>query len=354
MFRYLSHSTLVLFLVICFVAPVQAAEPFGLLDCTTDFSSEVVLNDAALVAMIPLTEPGGVRPDRDHETFFIVVKHYLQRVRGLLLIARGEAEQRPLLLTAACGPYPEAAAHIRTFFSELTVAQKQTLIKHRDMVWPRTHRTAVQIGAVAQIPAGDGLDAFSIEVHEVTNTQYRQFIEAGGYTTKGWWAEDGWAWLQARKRRQPSYWDSSQFKAPDQPVVGIAWYEADAYCRWAGKALPNERQWEKACQGEDGRKFPWGDEPLRRSQTETTSESDKLFMAPAVVGSMPQTQSPYGVHDMAGNVLEWTQTARDGQVVLCGGSGSSYTPNVGCGVRYTLLPGIAANFIGFRCQLATP
>lgn len=354
MFRYVSHSVLVLFLAICFVAPVYAAEPFGLPDCSTDFSAEVILNDAALDAMIPLTEPGGVRPNRDHETFFIVLRYYLQRVQGLLLIARSETEQRPLLLTAACGPYPEAPPHIRTFFAELTVTQKQTLIAYRDLVWPRTHRATVQIGAMAHIPASDTLDAFSIEVLEVTNAQYQKFIEAGGYTIQDLWAADGWTWLQARQRKQPSYWDNASFNAPEQPVVGVTWYEADAYCRWAGKALPSERQWQRACQGDDGRKYPWGNQPLTPPQTATATASGSSYTAPSVVGSMPQTQSPYGVYDMAGNVLEWTQTARDSQKVLCGGSGSSYTPNVGCDVRYTLLPGIAANFVGFRCLSAKP
>lgn len=354
MSRHLSYNAVMLFLLLCLVPPVQAAEPFDLPDCAADFASEVVLNAAVLDAMIPLTEPGGVRPNREHETLFIVAKHYLQRLQGLLLMARGEADQRPLLLTAACAPYPDATAHIRTFFTALTAAQKQTLIEHRDMVWPQSQRATVQLGSMAQIPAGGGLAAFAVEVHEVTNAQYRQFIEAGGYTTQTLWAEDGWAWLQARDRKQPSYWDNEQFNAPEQPTVGVTWFEADAYCRWAGKALPNERQWERACQGDDGRKFPWGDHPMPPAQTAATEEAGTPYSAPAVVGRMPQTQSPYGVHDMAGNVLEWTQTARDSQMVLCGGSGGSHASNVGCDVRYTLLPGIAANFIGFRCQSAQP
>ena len=354
MFRHVSYHVVMLCLLLCLVSPVQAAEPFGLPDCAADFASEVVLNAAALDAMIPLTEPSGTRPNSDHETLFIVSRYYLQRLQALLLIPRREAEQRPLLLTATCAPYPEAPAHMRTFFAALTTAQKQTMIAYRDRVWPQSQRATVQIGAMVRIPAGNELDAFAIEVHEVTNAQYRQFIEAGGYTTQELWTEDGWAWLQAHTRNHPSYWDNEQFNAPNQPTVGVTWFEADAYCRWAGKALPSERQWERACQGDDGRKFPWGNQPLTPPQTATTSESGDTYTAPSVVGSTPQTQSPYGVQDMAGNVLEWTQTARDGQKLLCGGSGSSYTPNVGCGIRYSLLPGVAANFIGFRCQSANP
>jgi hypothetical protein len=354
MFRHLSHHAVMLFLLLCLAPSVKAAEPFDLPDCAADFASEVVLSAAALDAMIPLTEPGGVRPNQDHETLFIVAKYYLQRLQGLLLIARGKDDQRPLLLTATCSPYTAAAEHIRTFFAALTMAQKQALIEYRDMVWPQAQHATVQLGAMAQVPAGGALEAFAIDVHEVTNEQYRRFIEAGGYTTQSLWAEDGWAWLQAHQRKQPSYWDNEQFNAPEQPTVGVTWFEADAYCRWAGKALPNERQWQRACQGDDGRKYPWGNQPLTPPQTATATESGTSYTAPSVVGSMPQTQSPYGVYDMAGNVLEWTQTARDSQKVLCGGSGSSYTPNVGCDVRYTLLPGIAANFVGFRCLSAKP
>jgi formylglycine-generating enzyme required for sulfatase activity len=200
------------------------------------------------------------------------------------------------------------------------------------------------------------LTAFAIDIYEVTNAQYRQFIEAGGYTTQNLWSADGWGWVRNQDRRQPSYWDNAQLNAPEQPVVGVSWYEAEAYCRWAGKLLPTEPQWDKACRGDDKRSFPWGNTPLQQSVASVSdSSAERQFSTPAVVGSVPQTQSPYGVHDLAGNVLEWTQTARDGQqFVLCGGSGDVQSPHVGCGVRYTLLPGISANFIGFRCVATTP
>jgi iron(II)-dependent oxidoreductase len=355
-------STVVLCAAMWFVSSSQAAEPFELPECVADFDSEVVLNPTMLEAMIQLAEPGGARPNRQHETLFIVVKYYLERGHGLLLIAREDPAKRPMLLTKACAQHPTAPEHIRAYFADLTVEQTDTLVSYRDQVWPRTHPASARPGAMVRIPAGGvtqgkepavTLAAFAIDVYEVTNAQYRQFIDAGGYTTREVWSEAGWSWLQSKKRQQPSYWDDPQLNAPDQPVVGVAWYEAEAYCRWAGKALPTELQWDKACRGSDGRAFPWGNAPLTRS--DVGQESRPEYTTPAAVGSSPQAQSPYGVHDLAGNVLEWTRTSHDDdQIVLCGGSGDSHAPNVGCGVRYMLLPGISANFIGFRCQSTTP
>lgn len=348
--------------VVLATASLRAAEPFGLPDCVADLGSEVVLNAPMIEAMIVRAEPGGTRPNLSYEKFFIVAKHYLGRSRGLLLLTRQASVQRPLLLTDACTPYPGAPAHIRAYFANLTPEQHDALVFYRDLIWPHTTRpmttsTGVRYQAMARVPAGrfkgsDGhdiqLDAFEIDVHEVTNADYRQFIDAGGYTNRQFWSAEGWEWLQAKSRRQPTYWDNEQLNTPTQPVVGVTWYEAMAYCQWAGKALPTERQWEKACRGNDGRAFPWGNQPLLQPHQDPGGDRAQY---PLPVGSAPQTDSPYGVQDLAGNVLEWTQTTRDDQqMVLCGGSGSHYAQNVGCGVRHALLPGIAANFIGFRCQ----
>jgi formylglycine-generating enzyme required for sulfatase activity len=323
-----------------------------------------------LDAMIAMAEPDGTQPDRQYAMLFIISKDYLERSHGLLVISRDRPEQRPLLLTEQCAPYPEAPAHIRAHFADLTPEQQQAFGRYQDLVWPRPQPPAMPVqpqpaGNMARIPAGPlaqkpgetvSLTAFAIDLYEVTNAQYRQFIEAGGYTTQHFWSEAGWAWVRNQERHQPSYWDTAQLNAPEQPVVGVSWYEAEAYCRWAGKVLPTAPQWEKACRGEDKRAFPWGNTPLPQTAARISGSSPQQeFSAPAVVGSTPETQSPYGVHDLAGNALEWTQTARDGlQFVLCGGSGNVHSLQVGCGVRYTLLPSIAANFIGFRCASGTP
>lgn len=347
---------------------LRAAEQFGVPACAGDFGAEVLLNAPLLEAMAKQTEPEGERPDRRHETLFIVAQHYLERVNGLLLISRSEPTQRPRLLAHTCAPYPEAPTHIRAYFAALTEEQQRTFMTYHDLVLPPDQQAPARPEAAGHLPAvtiepgaeHSAMGAFAIDVYEVTNAQYRQFIEAKGYTTREYWSEAGWAWLQNEERQQPNYWENERLNAPEQPVVGVTWYEADAYCRWAGKTLPAEPQWELACRGPDGRPFPWGDGPppdAASDQPEQQAEQQAQtsdFEAPRPVGSTPARQSPYGVHDMAGNVLEWTGTVRDGQQrVLCGGSGFELA-HIGCGVRFTLLPGIAANFIGFRCVSETP
>ena len=349
------------------VMPGHAAQPFGLPECVVDLGSAAVLNAPMLEAMIPLVEPSGSSPHQQSEMLFIVSKYYLEQSRGLLVISRENPEQRPLLLTDQCAPYLEAPPHIRAYFADLTPEQQQALVRYQGVVWPRQEPPPARIENMARIPRGlfmqgDGhkviVEAFAIDINEVTNAQYRQFIDAQGYTTRELWSEAGWNWARNTDRQQPSYWENAQLNGPAQPVVGVSWYEADAYCRWAGKVLPTEPQWEKACRGDDQRTFPWGNAPLEQATASVrSSDAQEQFLPPAAVGSAPQTQSPYGVHDLAGNVLEWTQTAHGHQqLVLCGGSGDAQSRprHVGCGVRYTLLPGIAANFIGFRCVSTAP
>ena len=150
------------------------------------------------------------------------------------------------------------------------------------------------------------LDAFYIDTHEVTNQAYRAFVEATGH-------------------RAPTFWDDARRLADAaQPVVGVSWYDAQAYCTWRGKRLPTEAEWEKAARGADGRYYPWGNawdgkrlhtaeaiagRALDSFATWTTWQRTMRVgvdaARPAEVGSYPRGVSPYGVHDMAGNVWEW-------------------------------------------------
>jgi formylglycine-generating enzyme required for sulfatase activity len=117
----------------------------------------------------------------------------------------------------------------------------------------------------------------------VTNAQFEQFVKATGYN-----AGDGW-----RK-----YYTKGKEK---HPVVNVSWNDAEAYCKWAGKRLPTEAEWEKAARGNDGRIWPWGN-------AWDKSKCNSYYGGPRTttpVGSYPAGASPYGVMDMAGNVLEW-------------------------------------------------
>jgi formylglycine-generating enzyme len=150
------------------------------------------------------------------------------------------------------------------------------------------------------------LDTFYIDKQEVTNQTYRTFVEATGHPV-------------------PTFWESPRHLAdPTQPVVGVSWYDAQAFCVWQGKRLPTEAEWEKAARGTDGRRYPWGQEwdATRLHTADTIAGNDlesfdawskwqqamsagKETARPAAVGSYPRGASTYGVLDMAGNVWEW-------------------------------------------------
>jgi len=124
------------------------------------------------------------------------------------------------------------------------------------------------------------LDEFFIDKYEVTNEQYQQCVSAGSCIAN--YKYDG-------------------FTDPQQPVVGVDWNQADTYCRWAGKRLPTEAEWEKAARGTDGRTYPWG-EGIDCSRA---NYGDCKHGKTKPVGSYPSGASPYGAMDMAGNVWEW-------------------------------------------------
>lgn len=359
MVRVVQHVGIVLVgAILAVVGPTEAAPAFGLPECAASFRGEVVLNSEILDRMLAEAEPSGEHPNREHAMLFIVVKHYLAREQGLLVLSRAEPEQPPVLLRQDCLPYASSAMTARTTFGDLTAEQKKALVEYHDRVGPSMGHAAPPVGATApmatETPTKRDAPAVktptdAMDVYEVTNAQFRTFIDDNGYDLESLWSEAGWQWKQNRERRQPSYWDDEAVNQSEQPVVGVTWYEADAYCRWAGKALPTEMQWEQACRGTDGRQYPWGDKPLETDGTQMASRSDEI-QTPAV-GSTPQTRSPYGIHDLAGSVLEWTATEKaERGFVLRGGSGPATSEHVGCKVSHTLLPSVSANFIGFRCR----
>jgi serine/threonine-protein kinase len=133
------------------------------------------------------------------------------------------------------------------------------------------------------------LASFWIDQVEVTNGMYELCVQAGACRPPRY----------IRSDNREEYFGNPEFR--DYPVVNVAWYDANAYCQWAGRRLPTEAEWERAARGDDKRNYPWGDEPPH----EFNSNSLNVVGDTTRVGSYPEGASPFGVLDMAGNVWEW-------------------------------------------------
>jgi formylglycine-generating enzyme required for sulfatase activity len=151
------------------------------------------------------------------------------------------------------------------------------------------------------------IDDFNIDKYPVTNEEFKEFVDDCGYDRKEFWTREGWRWREENKIFKPRYWHDRKWNGSNFPVVGIIWYEAEAYATWLSKRtghpyrLPTEAEWEKAARGTKGFKYPWGDEFDKNLCN--SSESGLYHTRP--VGIYPKGKSPYGCFDMAGNVWEW-------------------------------------------------
>jgi len=154
---------------------------------------------------------------------------------------------------------------------------------------------------------------------QVTTAEYQSFVDAGGYEKQDLWTESGWNWLSSAE----SPWtvrsvtpEAKPFVGLNQPVVGINWYEANAYCSFVGARMLrfDERLW--VVRGEERRPYPWGS-PFGEGQSNTKEEA---IGAPCAVGLFLGDCTPAGVHDLAGNVAEWTEDEIAGQYWVHPGS----------------------------------
>ena len=165
------------------------------------------------------------------------------------------------------------------------------------------------------------VEAFFLDTAPVTNGSYRGFIEAGGYDDPRWWTPAGWKHRQQAKLTAPLFWsrdgDGTWWRRSfgtqvriqdDEPVLHVCLFEAQAYAAWAGRRLPTEAEWEKAARWDPvtrrSRRYPWGDD----DPTAERANLDQRHLRPAPAGSYPAGASAYGVHQLIGDVWEWTSS----------------------------------------------
>jgi ergothioneine biosynthesis protein EgtB len=226
------------------------------------------------------------------------------------------------------------------------------------------------------------LNNYKIDNALVTNGDFIEFIENGGYQNYRYWLSDGWDLLNEENWDSPLYWyydknKSKWFKKDftgiheiidDEPVVNVSYYEADAFAKWAKKRLPTEAEWEKAASWDENNQtktlYPWGD------HLDIISRANLLeshYWCPSIVGCYPNGKSHYGCYQMVGDVWEWTSSEYSlfpgfvsrfeeytdkwaiNQKVLRGGSFATPSKQIRTTYRNYFKPSERILFAGFRC-----
>lgn len=192
-----------------------------------------------------------------------------------------------------------------------------------------------------------------LSLYEVSNAEYKKFIDAGGYRNKKYWTEDGWRkisqFVDSTGKPGPSFWWNGTYPigAGSEPVRGISWYEANAYAKWARSRLPTAEEWEIAA-GWDEREqkileYPWGD-------TDKASIGNIGRKKVSSVKESYNDVSPSGVINSGGNVSEWTATVENGKAVVKGGNFLDID-HTAARVRFSQKLPLDARllYVGFRC-----
>jgi len=194
------------------------------------------------------------------------------------------------------------------------------------------------------------LDAYYIDLYEVTNADFKKYLEATGSKTL------------------PRYWKDAHFNQPTQPVVGTTWKEAQACCQSKNKRLPTEAEWEKAARGKRPVKYPWGNEEPDKTRLNFNNQIGKT----SPVGSFPEGKSDYGVFDLSGNVAEWVQDwhfpeyylfspkenppgpDKGHYKIIRGGNWKNNAEDVRLTYRNAIVPKARSKTVGFRCVADAP
>jgi formylglycine-generating enzyme required for sulfatase activity len=201
------------------------------------------------------------------------------------------------------------------------------------------------------------LDGFWIDQTEVTNAQYWRCVKARSCTLPKWFSSP----------TRDSYFTNPDYD--DSPVIYVSWFQAEAYCKWAGARLPTEAEWEYAARGSDERVYPWGNESPDCTKVNYESTEGDCRGDTTTVGSYPAGASWCGALDMAGNVWEWVADwygdypstsltnpmgpATGDRKVLRGGSWGFPLVTIRSADRYRSRPQPGDPFTGFRCGISS-
>jgi len=240
--------------------------------------------------------------------FGMIVQHEQQHAETML--ATHQLRQGRSLLDAPAPPAPSPGALART--------PREVLVPGG----PFAMGTSVEPWALDNERPEHRVDVppFWIDTFPVTNGDYRAFVEDGGYADPRWWLPAGWAHRQEAGLVAPQFWSREgagwvrrrfghvEPLPDDEPVVHVCFFEADAYARWAGRRLPTEAEWEKAARWDPAtgrsRRYPWGDD----DPTPEHANLGQRHLRQATIGAYPAGASPLGVHQLIGDVWEWTSS----------------------------------------------
>ncbi len=251
-----------------------------------------------------------------------------------------------------------------------------------ELALPKEIRNAADDSTLLLVPSGEfrmgppgdprrvSLRAFYIDRTEVTNRQYAKFLAAvAKHGDAAWRHPDQPA---TKTSHVPAFWSHPELgeAKPDNPVVGVSWFDAYAYAKWADKRLPTEAEWERAARGTDARIYPWGNSPPAQglrylANYFSVSLAADGFRFTAPVGAFPAGASPCGCLDMAGNAAEWcadwfgplpqgrlvnpTGAEKGAERVTKGGAWNLNADSIRTFSRWALEPDRQLSNVGFRC-----
>jgi iron(II)-dependent oxidoreductase len=263
------------------------------------YTREVRAKAFDVLETVPLA---GRRLTGDGFVFGMVVQHEQQHVETML--ATHQLRSGPAVLDAPAPPRP--AVDPATLPADVLIPGG-----------PFTMGTSVEPWALDNERPAHQVDvpAFRIDTFPVSNGEFAAFVDDGGYEDPRWWTGPGWDHRQQAGLTAPGNWTERGWRRrfgrdepvpADEPVQHVTWFEADAYARWAGRRLPTEAEWEKAARWDPAtgrsRRYPWGDD----DPTPDRANLGGAHLGPSPRGAHPAGASPLGVHQLIGDVWEWT------------------------------------------------